>query len=119
MILTKQEKSLIQKLRQEEEHHNPTKVGYLKEDLFSYDEDDIFDLYKLYTNSELIDTLKTVREAFHLQIPRNTKFDCHTNGGVDRWYDSVNYGIEDKDSDWASKYLTNISLVKKKKVSHS
>ena len=120
MKLTKKEKELILKKRAEEEALKPKKVGYLKEDLYSYENDEGCNL-KFYADCESGFWLcnkeqknKWIEEFskhFEIALKKGSKFVCYIDDDEDRWYDDHNYGVESMDAEWAQKFLENIENI--------
>lgn len=123
MKLTKAEKELILKKREEEENQKVKKTGVLKHDLFylesRYPEvrfplDDLVSEYGWwFTKDQLLVVVEQIKDELFgaLKAPRGTNFDCYIEDGEEIWYDSHGIGIEGYNSDWAKKNLINITEI--------
>ena len=111
--LTKEEERLILKKRKEADKYLPKKIGFLKHDLYSFDEPS-------YDNNWIVDEkektlmVKDFLTHFELAVPAGSKFVCFINeDDREQWFDDVCYGIEGMPVEWAKKHLKNIERIKK------
>lgn len=120
MKLTLEEKELILKKRKEEDDEKPKKVGYLKEDLYSYANDRDCDLhfcsdlsmdFWLATEQQKENFIKEFVEHFKRVLKKGDKFVCFIVNGKEEWYDDVNYDVECMNKEWAETYLENIKSI--------
>ena len=86
----------------------PIKEGYLKEDLYHFSSHYESPPDWLTTKQEKDNHIQKYIERFELAIPKGTKFFCYFIDLTECWCDTINYGVEDQNKEWASKYLENI-----------
>lgn len=101
-----------------EKESKPIKKGKLKFDLYNqkYVFIDVSDTsFWLYSTEEVqskIDEfVEKAKSNFKLVLKKDTEFVCYLRDGQECWYDNVNYGIEEMNEEFASKYLTDIKKV--------
>lgn len=92
------------------------KIGYLKEDYYSFDSDGngfVFSQpytdFWLLTKKEKIKLINQFESKFELVLLKGTKFNCYVIDGKECWFDDVGYGVEMMNSKWAEKNLENIN----------
>ena len=124
MKLTKEEKELILQKRKQAESNKPKFTGVLKHDLYWVDEcgpEITIDITKVIVKNGWFltsENLKELTKLFekrigkYIKIEKGSLFDCYIENGKESWYDSVSFGIESEDSDWARKNLEDIKEIK-------
>lgn len=96
-----------------EKESKVVKIGYAKENIYSFDFDRVnFDLKYIVLTATAADNYikhihKSLSQAMRLIIPAETKFYAYKISDTLIWYDGINYGFEFNDSD-SHKYLHNI-----------
>lgn len=121
MILTTEEKALIKKHREEQDLNKPTKIGYLKEDLYQFtDEMTPYPTdYHTYTKDETNNLIQVFSKSFTVCLKKNSILDCYEDNGIESWYDRVDGSVDGASTPWATKHLTKIKSVRRKGVSYS
>lgn len=95
-----------------EDYDIPIKIGYLKEDLYSfYIEYDNNDHDVFITKSEVNSIIEDIKSNCHIGIMAGTKFECYQDDGEELWYVADNLGGLQYDSEWAEKHLENIMFI--------
>lgn len=113
MKLTKEEEKLILKKRKEVDRNLPKKIGFLKHDLYSFDEPS-YDNYWILDKKEKDLIVKDFLTHFELVVPAGSKFVCFINeDDKEQWFDDICYGIEGMPADWAKKNLKGIKRIPK------
>lgn len=112
IVLTNEEKMLIQELRQKKEDDLPKMVGFAKEDLYQVNN---FDPPNWFVSAS---EKKGMLEDFNtnyieLSVSAGNQFDCFIENECEAWYDTESGLFAGMDAGWARKYLKNIKLVKK------
>lgn len=94
------------------------KTGQLKCDLYHYRSQDRYSVFRfafpphgLFTKKEIDDLVKEFRGNFECVLKKGTKFECYIVDDRERWFDAVNWGIEEASESYASEYLENIKEV--------
>lgn len=116
--LTKNEWDVILEMRKKEDLESPKKSGVLKHDLYyRYDIEcllesisrDICVNWDMFCFNGIITDIKSELNSLEPYVKSGTTFSCYLDAdGDELWYDDINCGIEDMDSAWAEKYLTDI-----------
>lgn len=121
MILTIEEKALIKKHREEQDHDKPKKIGYLKENLYQFtDEMKNYPTdYRTYTKNEVDEFIQIFSNSFRHCLDKNSIFDCYIDNNIESWYDRVDGTVEGETQSWAMKNLIKIKSTQRKGVSHS
>ncbi len=116
----KELRALADKLEQEEENRI-YKIGFLKEDYYVFLQSYRYHCIsfqkswaecKMLNRSQVDSFIQEFSNNFQLALPKGTKFICYKSDNTEMWCDDVNYGIEDRNSQWAQRYLENIQDVK-------
>lgn len=117
MEITDEELSLILDKRKEAEALKPTKVAYLKEDLYSFDARLCYNVHSSFLLADGKKFITDLDNSIKLAIPAGTRFFAYENAPPfdskymkDAWYDEINdycWG----DQGWADKHLHNFSYL--------
>ena len=101
--------------QKEAEENKAKKEGFLNQDLYSYEDwlhglpEYRFDYdFWLFSQQEMTGHILNFQSKFKPALKKGTRFVCFLDKGRECWYDGVNYGVEDLDSEWAAKYLEGI-----------
>ena len=116
LVLTPEEENLILEMRKkkklEEDRNKPKKMGFLKHNIYFYSQPHMPETYaSMITQSEKDSLIEDYESCFSL-LESGTKCVCFIDDGVELWFDDVNFGIEERDSDWAKENLINIQDIK-------
>jgi hypothetical protein len=112
--MTPQQLRELAKKKEQEELDKTVKKGYLKEDLYTLNNGE--SIYELttddfyYGETQMIKEVKAFKDSFELVLEKGTEFDCYLYNGYETWSDNANYGVEDMDSEWAKRWLENITI---------
>lgn len=127
MDLTEAEMRMILEKREKEDNALPKFTGTLKHDLvylnishaeLRLDISEELNIHGYYVSQDVLAKIRKKLEDkinSFLKLEKGAGFDCYIDSGVESWYDSEGFGIEEMDSTWAKKNLEDIKAVKKKK----
>lgn len=126
MKLTQEEKELIIAKRKAEDETKPKKTGILRQSLFilsspspeiTFNVQHIIDKEKGWwiSRDSILGIVEQIKDELMSEVvaPAGTKFVCYIVNGEELWYDDHNIDIEEMDSDWAQKHLTDIKPITK------
>lgn len=95
----------------EDELNSVIKEGILKHDIYHHGIERITPSQYLdwnFTKDEFDQFINNIsNHMLKLMIPKETRFICYNDCGIEFWTDDINFGIE-ADNDWAEKHLENI-----------